>query len=234
MCIKQLEVKNGWDPKQIKVAVKGFGNGGYHVARLLHKDGYKIVAISDSQGGIYSEKGFDVESIYKGKQQTRRVTALYCEHTVCELIEHQAITNKQILELDVDILIPAALEGVINRNNVHLVRAKTIVEVANGPIIGDVDQVIQEKGIMVIPDVLANAGGVTVSYFEWVQNRNGYYWTLEEVHQRLNEIMNKAFNETWDIAQEENCSMRVAAYTLAMRRLGGAIEAHGTREYFSQ
>ena len=121
LCIKQLEVKNGWDTKQIKVAVQGFGNGGYHVARLLHKDGYKIVAISDSQGGIYSEKGFDVESIYKGKQQTSRVTALYCEHTVCELIEHKAITNKQILELDVDILIPAALEGVINRNNVNLI-----------------------------------------------------------------------------------------------------------------
>jgi len=234
MCIKQLAIKNGWDPKQIKVAVQGFGNGGYHVARLLHNDGYKIVAISDSQGGIYSQEGFDVESIYKGKQQTKRVTALYCEHTVCELVEHQTITNKQILELDVDILIPAALEGVINRNNVNQIKAKTIVEIANGPILGDVDKIIQEKNITVIPDVLANAGGVTVSYFEWVQNRNGYYWTLQDVRQRLEKLMNKAFNETWEIAHNEGCSMRDAAYTLAMRRLGSAIEAHGTQKYFSQ
>lgn len=234
LCIKQLALKKGWDPSQIKVAVQGFGNGGYHVARLLHQDGYKIVAISDSQGGIYSDDGFDVNSIYQGKQQTNRVTALYCEHSVCELVQHEKITNSQLLELDVDILIPAALEGVINQDNAENIKARTIVEVANGPILGDVDKILQQKGIMVVPDVLANAGGVTVSYFEWVQNRNGYYWTQEDVHQRLSQMMEKAFNETWNIAQNEHCSMRDAAYTLAMRRLGAAIEAHGTREYFSQ
>ncbi len=234
LCIKQLEMKNDWDPEQTTVAIQGFGNGGYHVARLLHDGGYKVVAISDSKGGIYSKNGFDVESIYKEKQATTRVRAVYCEHSVCELVEHESITNEQILELDVDILIPAALDGVINRNNVNNIKARNIVEVANGPILGDIDHVIQEKEIVVVPDVLANAGGVTVSYFEWVQNRNGFAWTLDEVHQRLSAIMNKAFNETWDIAHNEGRSMRDAAYVLAMRRLGDGIEAHGTQKYFNQ
>lgn len=234
LCIKQLETKNNWNPKQTTIAIQGFGNGGYHVAQLLHGDGYKIVAISDSQGGIYSENGFDVESVYQEKQRTHKVKAVYCERSVCELVEHEAITNKQILELDVDILIPAALDGVIHHDNVNSIKAGNIVEIANGPILGEVDHVIQEKGIFVVPDVLANAGGVTVSYFEWVQNRSGYAWTIDEVHRRLGDIINKAFNETWDIAQNEGRNMREAAYTLAMRRLGDGIEAHGTQEYFNR
>jgi glutamate dehydrogenase (NADP+) len=233
LCIKQLEAKNNWQPHTITVAVQGFGNGGYHVSRLLQQDGYKIIAISDSRGGIYSNKGFDIDSIYKGKQETSRVTALYCEHSVCELVEHDIITNEQLLELEVDILIPAALDGVINHSNIDKIKAKTIVEVANGPIIGEVDEQISQKGITVIPDVLANAGGVTVSYFEWVQNKNGYYWTLDEVHQKLSHMMNTAFNDTWHIAQQQNCSLREAAYILAMRRFGNAVEAHGTQQYFT-
>ncbi|PAJ74313.1 glutamate dehydrogenase [Pseudoalteromonas sp. NBT06-2] len=234
LCIKQLESKNEWNPKDITVAVQGFGNGGYHVSRLLHDDGYKIVAISDSQGGIYSNKGFDVDSIYKGKQETNRITALYCKHSVCELVDHDVITNEQLLKLDVDILIPAALDGVITSKNVQEIRAKNIVEVANGPIIGEVDHIIKQKGITVIPDVLANAGGVTVSYFEWVQNKNGYYWPLEEVHNKLEKIMNQAFDEIWQISTNEKISMREAAYTLAMRRFDNAVHAHGTQQYFSR
>lgn len=233
LCIKQLESKNKWQPNNITVAVQGFGNGGYHVARLLHDDGYKIVAISDSQGGIYSDNRFDVDSIYKGKQETNRITALYCKHSVCELVDHDVITNEQLLELDVDILIPAALDGVITTKNVNNIKAKNIVEVANGPIIGEVDHIIAQKGITVIPDVLANAGGVTVSYFEWVQNKNGYYWSLPEVHNKLATIMNQAFSEIWDISMNEKVSMRDAAYMLAMRRFDKALSAHGTQHYFS-
>ena len=233
LCIKQLESKNKWQPNNITVAVQGFGNGGYHVARLLHNDGYKIVAISDSQGAIYSDNGFDVDSIYKGKQETNRITALYCKHSVCELVDHDVITNEQLLELDVDILIPAALDGVITTKNVKNIKAKNIVEVANGPIIGEVDHIIAQKGITVIPDVLANAGGVTVSYFEWVQNKNGYYWSLPEVHNKLSTIMNQAFSEIWDISMNEKVSMRDAAYMVAMRRFDKAVSAHGTQQYFS-
>lgn len=233
ICIKQLEKRHGWNPQDITVAVQGFGNGGYHAVRLLQADGYRIVAISDSKGGIYSNKGFDVESVYKQKQETREVKAVYCEHSVCEVVEHDKVSNEQLLELDVDILIPAALDGVIHKGNVDKVQAKYIVEVANGPIMGDVDHIVAEKGIVAIPDVLANAGGVTVSYFEWVQNRSGFAWPIEEVHERLERIMIASFDATWDIAKNENRSMRDAAYTLAMRRLADGIEAHGTQKYFN-
>ena len=232
MCILELEEKHDWNSADITVAVQGFGNGGYHAARLLHERGYKIVAISDSKGGIFSENGFDVPSIYEEKQRSRQVRAVYCNHSVCEQVEHQAISNDELLELDVDILIPAALDGVIGTHNIDKIKSNYIVEVANGPVLSDVDDILHEKGIHVIPDVLANAGGVTVSYFEWVQNRSGYAWELEDVHERLGKIMSKAFNEIWDLAKSENRSMRNAAYTVAMRRIGEAIEAHGTRDYF--
>ena len=233
LCIQELSRKHQLDPKKTTVAVQGFGNGGYHVARLLHDAGYRIVAISDSKGGIYSPEGFDVASIYEDKQRTRLVRAVYCEQSVCEIVEHDAISNEELLELDVDILIPAALEGVITENNVAAIKAKYIVEVANGPILSNADAVIEEKGIEVVPDVLANAGGVVVSYFEWVQNRQGFKWTLEDVHTRLQAIIIEAFNEVWDFAREHNLSLRGAAYALAIRRIGEAVEAHGTRDYFS-
>ncbi len=233
LCTLELTKRLNLKPEETTVAVQGFGNGGYHAVRLLQEAGYKIVAISDSQGGIYSENGFDVKSVYQEKSRSRRVKAVYCNQSVCEQVDHQAISNEELLELDVDILIPAALEGVIHENNAAKIKAKYIVEVANGPIESDADAIIDDKGIIVIPDVLANAGGVTVSYFEWAQNRAGFSWTLEEVHQRLEGIMIRAFDDIWQLSQQENYSMRDAAYSVAMRRIGEAIEAHGTRDYFS-
>jgi glutamate dehydrogenase (NADP+) len=233
LCIKNLEKRNNWNPADITVAVQGFGNGGYHAVRLLQNDGYKIVAISDSQGGIHSANGFDVESVYAEKQRSRRVKAVYCSHSVCEMVDHAPISNEELLELDVDILIPAALEGVIGEHNVENIKAKYIVEVANGPILNNVDDRLFEKGVEVIPDVLANAGGVTVSYFEWVQNRSGYMWELPEVHQRLGQRMDKAFDDIFAIKESEKVSMRAAAYIYAIRLIADGIQAHGTREYFN-
>jgi len=233
LCIKQLEHKNNWNPSDITVAVQGFGNGGYHAVRLLHNDGYRIVAVSDSKGAILSEKGFDVQSLYEEKQRTKKLKAVYCNQSVCEIVDHDAITNAQLLELNVDILIPAALEGVINESNVNQIKAQNIVEVANGPVLAEVDHILYQKGIHVVPDVLANAGGVIVSYFEWVQNRLGYAWTLDEVHHRLEEKMSFSFNEVWDLAKVKKISLRDAAYNLAFNRIGEAIESHGTQEYFS-
>ncbi len=233
LCTLQLAELEDLKPHKTTVAVQGFGNGGYHIARLLQEAGFKIVAISDSQGGIYSEKGFDVESIYKEKQTSKRIRAVYCEHSVCELVEHKSISNSELLELDVDVLIPAALESVITLDNANKIKARYIIEVANGPIESDADRIIDEKGIIVIPDVLANAGGVTVSYFEWAQNRQGYAWNLQQVHERLRDIMQNAFSEVWCLAKRENRSLRDAAYTVALRRIGEAIEAHGTRDYFN-
>ena len=234
MCIRELSRKRKLDPAKTTVAVQGFGNGGYHVARLLKDAGYNIVAISDSKGGIYSAKGFDVASIYQEKQRTRVVRGVYCEQSVCEIIEHDVISNEELLELDVDILIPAALEGVITKSNAAAIKAKYIVEVANGPILSDADPIIEANGIEVIPDVLANAGGVTVSYFEWVQNQQGFSWTLEEVHTRLQAIMSESFSKVWELAEERQLSLRSAAYAVAIRRIGEALEAHGTRDYFSK
>lgn len=232
-CIKELEKHRGWNPKDITVAVQGFGNAGQHVAQLLHNDGYRIVAVSDSKGGIYSKDGFDVPSLIQSKQDTQKVQAVYCTGTVCEMVPAEHITNEELIELDVDILIPAALENVIREDNVDKIKSKIIVEVANGPITSTADKALAKKECLVIPDILANAGGVTVSYFEWVQNKNGYYWTLEDVHQKLHAIMSREFNCVYELMLEKKIPMRVAAYAHALNRLGDAIHAQGTQSYFS-
>lgn len=232
-CIKELERHRGLDPAKTRVAVQGFGNAGQHVAALLHQDGYRIVAVSDSKGGIYRQEGFDIPSLIRQKAETQRVQAVYCEGSVCEMIPAEVISNEQLLELDVDILIPAALENVIRVDNVKDIRAPIIVEVANGPVSSKADALLTDRGALVIPDILANAGGVTVSYFEWVQNRNGLYWSLEEVHQRLLGIMQKEFNAVYNLMNDLKVSMRTAAYTYALDRLGEAIGAQGTQSYFA-
>jgi glutamate dehydrogenase (NADP+) len=232
LVIMELIRRQGLDPKRLRVAVQGLGNAGYHVARLLQREGLRIVALSDSAGAIHAEQGFDVDSIWKEKQASRRVRAVYCEQSVCQLVEHQQISNEELLALDVDILIPAALEGVITTANVERVRAPYVVEVANGPVLSDAEPALLARGTLVVPDVLANAGGVTASYFEWVQNRSGYAWTLDQVRSRLAEVLRRAFGEVWQVAADEGRSLRSAAYALAFRRIGEAVGAHGPREYF--
>jgi glutamate dehydrogenase (NADP+) len=234
IAIQELARRKNLDARATRVAIQGFGNAGYHVARLLEGAGYRIVAVSDSKGGIFSEKGFDVESLHRYKGDTRELRGVYCEGSVCELVEHEKLSNEEVLELDVEMLIPAALGGVISEANVALIKAPIIVEVANGPIVGEVDRFLEEKGTLVLPDVLANAGGVTVSYFEWVQNRQGYGWRLEEVRSRLEEMLTAAFAEIWSVHEGEGRSMRAATYAVAMRRIAAAVEAGGTREYFRQ
>ena len=231
-CIKELEKLNDWEPHKIRVAVQGFGNAGQHVARLLHADGYHIVAISDSQGGVHRKAGLDIPSCIRHKNESRKIAAVYCEDSVCDIQEADTITNEELLELDVDLLIPAALENQITLDNVARIKAPVIVEVANGPITGEATDKLHERGIVVVPDVLANAGGVTVSYFEWTQNRSGYYWTETEIHQRLRTMMCKAFHQVWDCHKKHGTSMRTAAYVKALERLGAAFDAQGTHGYF--
>ncbi|MHA7840311.1 MAG: Glu/Leu/Phe/Val family dehydrogenase [Gammaproteobacteria bacterium] len=233
-CIKELEKHHLWKPEDIRVAVQGFGNAGQHVARLLHADGYKIVAVSDSQGGIYRPAGFDVPSLIHAKNTHKRVQAVYCEESVCETVDAQHISNEELLALDVDILIPAALENQITKDNARDIKAPTIVEAANGPITLEADAILKEKDIFIIPDILANGGGVTVSYFEWVQNKNGYYWPEEKIHQQLQEIMSREFNHIFNMSLTNQCTMRTAAYTHALNRLSDAISAQGTYGYFAE
>ena len=219
-------------PQETTVAIQGFGNAGAVLAELLAKAGYKVVAISDSQGGIYAKNGLDIPSIRHYKAAGNGVKAVYCRNSVCNIVEHEVITNQELLALDVDILIPAALENQITEENVNTINAKYIFEVANGPVTSAADRILEAKGIYVFPDILVNAGGVTVSYFEWVQNRSGLYWTLEEVNQRLKQKIVEETNRIWSIAQELAVPMRTAAYIHALNRLGEALNAKGTRDYY--
>jgi len=232
-CIRELAEKRGLKPEETTVAIQGFGNVGQHVARLLHSDGYRIVAVSDSRGGIYRKEGFDVPSLIHIKEESRQVKAVYCEGSVCEKVDANHISNEELLELDVDILIPAALENQISAENVDRIQAPIIVEAANGPVTSEADGKLAALNKIVIPDILANAGGVTVSYFEWVQNRTGYYWELDEVNSKLEAIMAREFRRIYDVSDVNGVDMRTAAYIVALKRIGEAMEAQGTQSFFT-
>lgn len=218
----------GWEPGKAKVAIQGFGNAGQHAARLLHADGYRIVAVSDSQGGVFKGDGFDVPTLREAKRETGRVQSVSSETGVAEL------TNEELLELDVDVLIPAALENVITEENAERVKASVILELANGPIKPACEEALTKNGRFVVPDILANAGGVTVSYFEWVQNHIGYSWTAEDVHEKLQAILARELCAIHDFSQREGIDMRTAAYAQALHRIGEAVTAQGTSGYFAK
>ena len=233
-CIKELEKKREWRPEDITVAVQGFGNAAQSVARLLQIDGYRIVAVSDSKGGIYRKEGFDIPSLIHIKNESRELQAVYCEGSICEMIDADKISNEDLLKLKVDLLIPAALENQITVKNAKRIKAQVIVEVANGPITSEADDILNDNpNVLVIPDILANAGGVTVSYFEWVQNRMGDYWSEEKVNTRLEAVMTREFNHVYKLMEDNNIDMRTAAYTLGLNRLSDAITSLGTQKYFS-
>ncbi len=219
-------------PQQTTVAVQGFGNAGAIIAELLANAGYKVVAVSDSQGAIYSPAGLDIPSIRRYREANKSIQAVYCEGSVCSIVEHQTLTNAELLALDVDVLVPAALENQITEANVNEIKARFIFEVANGPITSGADRILEQQGVRVFPDILVNAGGVTVSYFEWVQNRSGLYWTLAEVDRRLQAKMVEETEQIWHLAQEFAISMRTAAYVHALRRLGESLDAKGTSDFY--
>lgn len=199
-------------------AIQGYGNVGYHAAVLLTEYGTKICAVSDSRGGIYNPKGFDPKAVKKHKEKTGSVIGFPGT---------KKITNEEILELEVDILIPAALENQILAGNAPRIQAKIIGEGANGPTTPEADDILYKNGVFVVPDILANAGGVTVSYMEWVQNLTRESWTEKEVNQKLEERMVTAFDEVYQVHQREKVHMRTAAYIVALTRIAAAIKARG-------
>lgn len=204
-------LKMGLNPFKSTCAVQGFGNVGSISAKLIEQQGLKILAISDVTGGYYNPNGINVdEAIAYSKANKGQLDGFPGA---------EKISNDQLLELDVDALVPAAMEDQITKHNAARIKAKLIVEGANGPVSASADDILHEKGIIVVPDILANAGGVTVSYFEWVQNRLGYFWTEERVNRRADRNMKESFEQVYQASLQHNCSMRIAAYVVAIDKV---------------
>jgi glutamate dehydrogenase (NAD(P)+) len=201
------------------MAIQGFGNAGQHAAQLGKKIlGLKLIAASDSKGGIYNSKGIDVEALIEHKLKNGRVNGFPGA---------DEISNEQLLELDVAVLFPSALENVITGANAQRIRCKILCELANGPTTPDADNILFDKGIVVLPDFLANAGGVTVSYLEQVQNIYNFYWQIEEIHWRLKEKMTRAFKSVYEMSQSQRINMRQAAYLVSVSRVAEACKLRG-------
>jgi len=215
----QAMAKLNIQPKSATAVVQGFGNVGSHTARLLAEQGIKIIAISDVSGGYYNEKGIDIQDALNYAAKNNKSLEGYSKAT--------KITNEELLTLKCDVLVPAALQNVISEDIAQKVNCKIIIEGANGPTYPEADPILNSKGIIVVPDILANSGGVTVSYFEWVQNKMGYYWSEEEVNQKHDEKMKTAFEKVWQNAQKYKTSMRIAAYITALEKIQLGIKMKG-------
>ena len=211
--------KLGLDLSKATVAIQGFGNAGQFALKLVQEHFHsKVVAVSDTKSGIYSEKGINFDALMEHKKKTG---------SVANFPGTKNITNEELLELNVDVLIPAAIENQLTAKNADKVKAKIILELANGPTTPDADEIFFKKKIMLLPDFLANSGGVTVSYFEWVQNVGGYYWDLDEVYSRLDKKMTKATKEVLDAAEKYKIDARTAAYTISIKRVADAMKLRG-------
>jgi glutamate dehydrogenase (NADP+) len=211
----------------MRVAIQGFGNAGQHIARLFAADGHKIVAVSDSEGAVFAAAGLHVDLLLDAKANGKSVSS------TAGTGGHERMRPEDLVAAECDLLVPAALENMIHDGNAGAVKATLVLELANGPLTSEADEILAAKGILVLPDILANAGGVTVSYFEWVQNRQGFYWPVEEIHDRLRAVMEREGREVWNVSREKGVTMRTGAYVHALRRLAEAIEAHGTQSFFT-
>lgn len=217
ICIEQAAKKRGIDIKGARVVIQGFGNAGSFLAKFMHDAGAKVIAISDAHGALHDPAGLDIDYLLDRRDSFGTVTTLF-ENT---------ISNKELLELDCDILVPAAISNQITEKNVHDIKASIVVEAANGPTTLEATRILSERGILLVPDVLASAGGVTVSYFEWVQNNQGYYWSEAEVNEKLEAKLINAFNNVYETSQNRRVNMRLAAYMVGARKMAEASRFRG-------
>jgi glutamate dehydrogenase len=217
ICIHEAAKKKGIKLEGARVVVQGFGNAGSFLAKFMHDAGAKVIGISDAYGGLHDEDGLDIDYLLDRRDSFGTVTKLF----------NNTITNQELLELDCDILVPAAIENQITEKNAHNIRASIVVEAANGPTTLDATKILTERGILLVPDVLASSGGVTVSYFEWVQNNQGYYWTEEEVEEKLEKILVNSFNNVYETSQTRRVDMRLAAYMVGVRKMAEACRFRG-------
>ncbi len=217
ICINEATKKRGFDLKGSRVVVQGFGAAGSFLSKFLHDAGAKVIGISDAYGALHDPDGLDIDYLLDRRDSFGTVTKLF----------NTTITNKELLELDCDILVPAAVENQITAENAHNIKADIVVEAANGPTTMEATKILTKKGKLLVPDVIASAGGVTVSYFEWVQNNQGYYWTEEEIDKKLHETMIKSFNTIYNTAQTRKIDMRLAAYMVGVRKTAEASRFRG-------
>ena len=217
ICINEAAKKRGIDIKGARVVIQGFGNAGSFLAKFMHDAGAKVIGISDAYGALHDPDGLDIDYLLDRRDSFGTVTKLF----------KTTITNQELLELDCDILVPAAIENQITEENAANIKASIVVEAANGPTTIEATQILTDRGILLVPDVLASAGGVTVSYFEWVQNNQGYYWSEEEVDEKLEKILVKSFNNIYDLSQSRRVDMRLAAYMVGVRKMAEASRFRG-------
>lgn len=217
ICIREAAKKRGIDLKGARVVVQGFGNAGGFLSKFMHDAGAKVIGISDAHGALYDPNGLDIDYLLDRRDSFGTVTNLF----------KNTISNKELLELDCDILVPAAIENQITEENAHDIKAEIIVEAANGPTTLEATKILTDRGKLIVPDVLASAGGVTVSYFEWVQNNQGYYWSEEEVEKKLEQIIVKAFENVYNTSASRKINMRLAAYMVGVRKMAEACRFRG-------
>ncbi|WP_432360165.1 Glu/Leu/Phe/Val family dehydrogenase [Sporosarcina sp. UB5] len=215
--INEAAKKRGIDMKGARVVVQGFGNAGSFLSKFLHEAGAKVIGISDAYGALHDPDGLDIDYLLDRRDSFGTVTTLF----------DNTITNSELLELDCDILVPAAIENQITEKNAHNIKATIVVEAANGPTTPEATKILTERGILLVPDVLASAGGVTVSYFEWVQNNMGYYWTEDEVREKMTARMIDAFENVYNVSSTRNIDMRLAAYMIGIRKTAEACRFRG-------
>ncbi|MHA6261255.1 Glu/Leu/Phe/Val family dehydrogenase [Sporosarcina sp. CAU 1771] len=215
--IGEAAKRRGIDMKGARIVIQGFGNAGSFLSKFLHDAGAKVIGISDAYGALHDPNGLDIDYLLDRRDSFGTVTTLF----------DNTISNKELLELDCDILVPAAISNQITKENAHNIKATIVVEAANGPTTAEGTKILTDRGILLVPDVLASAGGVTVSYFEWVQNNMGYYWTEEEVREKMTEKMVTAFDNLYSMATTRNIDMRLAAYMIGLRKTAEASRFRG-------
>lgn len=217
ICINEAVKKKGKELKGARVVIQGFGNAGSYLAKFMHDAGAKVVAVSDVYGGVYDPEGLDINYLLDRRDSFGTFSQLF----------NDTISNKALLELDCDILVPAAISNQITEENAANIKASIVVEAANGPTTLEATKILTERGILLVPDILASAGGVTVSYFEWVQNNQGYYWTEEEVMEKLEKVMIHSFDTIYQLAQTHQVDMRLAAYMVGIKKVAEASRFRG-------
>lgn len=217
ICIKEAANKRGIDLEDARVIVQGFGNAGSFLAKFLHDAGAKVIGISDAYGALHDPDGLDIDYLLDRRDSFGTITKLF----------NNTITNQELLEQDCDILVPAAVQNQITKDNAHNIKASIVVEAANGPTTPEGTKILMERDILLVPDVMASSGGVTVSYFEWVQNNQGYYWPEEEIDEKLNKAMIKSFNTIYNTAKTRKIDMRLAAYMVGVRKMAEASRFRG-------